>query len=521
MDLIDLKKLFEQGKLDKLIENVDKIDDPSPEIMILKGRTLEKKGEFDNALEIAEKIIDTSHDFRYDAIVLKSRILWRKDFLDEALELSLGIVDDLSDRLIDDKELKGQNFDIIGLIYFTKGQLDTSLEYYQMSLQIFEETGNKQDIAEAFNNIGIMYFYKGQLDTSLEYHQKSLQIREEIGNKQDISRSFNNIGNIYTTKGELNTALECLQKSLQIVKEVGNKHDIPILFNNIGLIYSLKGECDTALDYYRKSLQIREETGNKQDIAIAFNNIGLIYSLKGELDTALEYYQKSLQIRERIGNPLDLSLSLFNIIELMLIKDKKLAKHYLAQLKQSAKENDNKIISQKSRLAEALFLKSSNRGRLIAKAQDILEIIVQEEIVMFAITRDAMLNLCEILLIEYKNFEEDEILEEASDLLDQLYSKAQEQSSFSLSIESLILKARIKIIHGEFDQATKFLEQAHIFAEERGITGLIPKIEQEQKRMADNIDTWKNMLVKTRSAGERMEQIQIVEYLQQVKKIHY
>ena len=331
---------------------------------------------------------------------------------------------------------------------------------------------------------------------------------------------MHNIGNIFTAKGELDTALEYHQKSMEIFEEIENQQDIAVAFNNIGRIYSLKGELDTALEYYQKSLQIFEEIGNKQDIAIAFNNIGRINSLKGELDTALEYHQKSLQIREEIGNPLNLSLSLFNIIELMLIKDKKLAKHSLAQLQQSAKDNDNKEISQRSRLAEALILKSSNRGRLIAKAQDILEIIVQEEIVMFTITRDAMLNLCEILLIEYKNFEEDEILEEASDLLDQLFLKAHEQSSCSLSIESLILKARIKIILGEFDQATKFLAQAHIFAEERGITGLIPKIEQEKKIMADNIDKWEEMLDKTRSAGEKIKQIKLISYLQEIKKIY-
>jgi tetratricopeptide (TPR) repeat protein len=560
VDLINLKKLFEQGKFDEVIENVDRIDDPSPKIMILKGWTLLSKGEFDNALQIVDKFIDTSHDFRYDAIILKSRILYKKGFLDEALKLSLGIVDDLSNRSIDDQELNGHNLNNIGLIYQKKGELDTALEYHQTSLQIFEESGNKQDIAKIFmnigniylrkgefdtaleyyqkslqireeignkqdisgslNNIGIIYLSKGELEAALEYHQKSLQIREEIGNKQDISGSFNNIGNIYQRKGELDTALEYYQKGLQIIEEIGNKQDISKAFNNIGNIYQKKGELDTALEYHQKSLHIREDIGNNQDIATTFNNIGHIYSSKGELDTALEYYQKSLQIRKGIGNPLELSQSLFSIIDLMLTEDKKLAKQYLAQLQQSAKENDNKVISQRSRLAEALILKSSNRGRLIAKAQDILEIIIQEEIVNFAITRDAMLNLCEILLIEYKNFEEDEILEEASDLLNQLYSKAQEQSSFSLSIESLILKARIKIIHGEFNQATKFLEQARLFAEERGITGLIPKIEQEQKRMADNIDTWKEMLVKTRSAGERMEQIQIVEYLQEIKNIH-
>ena len=259
---------------------------------------------------------------------------------------------------------------------------------------------------------------------------------------------------------------------------------------------------------------MKEEIGNKPDIASSLSNIGVIYDDKGELDQALDYYQQSLTIYKEFGNPLRLSGALLSIIILMLIKDREIAHQYLIQLQAIAIENLNKEITQQCQFAEALMLKSSNRARSIAKAHDILEEISKDEIIDFALTSEVMLNLCEILLIEYKNFEENAVLTEVHDLLDQLYERAQEQHSFSLSIEVSILKARIEIMHGEFEQASRLLEQGYTLADEKGITGLIPKIEQEQQRMRDNIDTWKNMLDKTASVRERMEVTQFDEYLE-------
>ncbi|MCH8907173.1 MAG: tetratricopeptide repeat protein [Candidatus Heimdallarchaeota archaeon] len=368
------------------------------------------------------------------------------------------------------------------------------------------------------NLIGNGYRAQGDFDTSLKYYEKSLEIANEIGNQHFIAGMVNNVGSIYRSKGELDAALEFFQKGLLISEENGFQQVTATSYSNIGNIYDQRGELDNALKYHEKSLQIKEEIGNDQPIANSFESIGNIYFQRGELDKALEFYQKCLRLSEVMGNPLGLSSILFTTLNLMLKKDMKLANDYLRQLQQISDENDNKIISQRSRFAEALILKSSNRGRLMSKAHDILELLVREEIGLFEITRDSILNLCEILLIEYKNFESEEILEESIVLLDQLYEKALKQGSFPILIESLILKARVEILQGEFEPATQLLENARSFVTERGITGLIPKIQLEEKKMSDNMDKWKTMLDKTSSARDRMNQIEIEVDLKRVIK---
>lgn len=248
-------------------------------------------------------------------------------------------------------------------------------------------------------------------------------------------------------------------------------------------------------------------------------DIGFVYQSKGDIDAALGYYQKSMEICEKLEDPLNVAEILFKLIDLMLLENKERTKEYLRKLQKLSKENDYRVISLKSQLAEAKILKSSNRSRSIGRAHEILETILHDEQVDFDTFKEATLLLCGILLTEYKNFEQEESLEEALILLDQLYEKSQDQHVYPLMIESQILKARVEIIHGEFEKASNILDEVKIMAKEKGITGMIPKIREEQKRMSDNTASWKRMLEKTASARERMEQTEMELYLEKSIKL--
>ncbi|MCH8907172.1 MAG: hypothetical protein IH840_08795 [Candidatus Heimdallarchaeota archaeon] len=58
--MVNLRSLFDQEKFDEVIEAIDKIDNPTPEMIILLGRSFYFKGEFDTALGTADKFIDNT-----------------------------------------------------------------------------------------------------------------------------------------------------------------------------------------------------------------------------------------------------------------------------------------------------------------------------------------------------------------------------------------------------------------------------------------------------------------------------
>ena len=78
----------------------------------------------------------------------------------------------------------------------------------------------KKSLASALNNIGLIFSNKGKLQQALMYYQKSLKIQQEFGEKTGISTTFNNIGLIYKNQGDIPKALEYYHKALQLREEI-------------------------------------------------------------------------------------------------------------------------------------------------------------------------------------------------------------------------------------------------------------------------------------------------------------
>lgn len=190
----------------------------------------------------------------------------------------------------------------IGYIYDVQGDLAKGLEYYNSSLKLYEEDGNKEGIATCFNNIGFAYKSQGDIPKALEYLEKSLKIVEQFGDKDGIAIGLNNIGLIYEDQGDIAKALEFHERSLKLREEIGKKSGIARSLSNIGVIYINKGDIPKGLEYHQKSLKIREEIADKQGIAHCLKNIGHVYRDQGNTSEALKHYEKSLKIFEEFGD---------------------------------------------------------------------------------------------------------------------------------------------------------------------------------------------------------------------------
>jgi tetratricopeptide (TPR) repeat protein len=70
-------------------------------------------------------------------------------------------------------------------------------------------------------NLGVIYWTRGELDRAEEMLKKSLAINEKLGRQEGMAASYGNLGNIYWTRGELDRAEEMLKKALVRFKAVG------------------------------------------------------------------------------------------------------------------------------------------------------------------------------------------------------------------------------------------------------------------------------------------------------------
>ncbi len=434
----------------------------------------------------------------------ESAILMKEGNYDQALPCARDCLVKL--RKFDEQKSIADVLHLIGAIYHNKGDLDRALEHYQESLEYRKKLGNDQDLATTLHNMGMLLSRKGDLDAALIHYQQSLDLRKNIGNKRDLANTLNNIGVVYYKKGDLTQALTYYQESLALLEQLNLKLQATLTLNNIGAIHHQKGLLDQALKYYQKSLASLKELNLRQWIAILLHNIGLVYHQKDELDHSMNYLLESLALKEEIGNQVLLAETIFYIILVLLDKDQvELAKDYWERLQQLASREKNPVLRQQSRLAEALFLKADGSPRNRGKAEMILQYVSEEEVVDHELTVMALLNWCELLVIELQESNDPEVLKKLAEVIHELQEIAIEQHSHWLTAELYWLQAKIALLQSRDDDARRLLTRAQNHAEKHGLQLLAQRISQEHDELLSRIGELGALRQQLTSMSEKIE----------------
>ncbi|MFX1251752.1 MAG: tetratricopeptide repeat protein [Promethearchaeota archaeon] len=401
---------------------------------------------------------------------------------------------------------------IIGRIYSSIGKFKHALNSYHQSLTIFEELGNKREIIVLYNNIGLTYEEIRELDQALDYYDRDLKLLQQWDNKELDEREYfiavlsMNIGRVYSFKGDLTKSLSSYQEALALFKKLKRKSEEAICLNNIGTVHKMKGELDRALQIYEKSLVIVTELENNQEHAKILTNIGNIYHMMGELQSALDSYKKSLVLFEKIGISSKYSLPLFNLIEVSaLAKLLEQANSYLQELQNLNKQEDNKIISQRCRVAESLVLKTSGLSLKRGEAEKILLEFVKEDVGDHELVVLALLSLCDLLLTDLRAFGDPEVLTYLHPLVNQLEKVNQLHHSYWLLASTYVFKSKLALLELDIRGAQKFLTEARQAAEKYHLQRLVVQITAEQELFREQKDNWNYLAKRNASMVERLD----------------
>jgi tetratricopeptide (TPR) repeat protein len=190
----------------------------------------------------------------------------------------------------------------LGNVYRSQGDYAHAADHYIQALKIFENLGDKKNIALCLNNLGNVYRSQGDYAHAADHYLKSYQISESIGDPKGIALGLGNLANIYYHQGNYALAADHYLKSLKIKQEAGDKKGIAAIFNNLANVYDVQGEYVRATDYYFKSLKIFEELGDKDGIAIVWGGLSDLYLKTGQVGQAREFARKGLALAQEIGN---------------------------------------------------------------------------------------------------------------------------------------------------------------------------------------------------------------------------
>jgi len=482
-ELLLAEKFFQKGKYEDVIQFINDIEQKEKlssveklTFNLLKGSAMVMLGQYDETFSLAEQLIQESQKLgkklhTIDALILKAKSLYWLRKIDDGLKII-----EQGERLL-------------------KTITDKS------SFEI------KQRKAWIAWGKGVSYMEKGEYDLQLKNLEKGLKLGEETGIKQIAFFCLMLLGNYYTyVKGDFNRALRYLNRSLEVARSMQNQLNTAWSISILVSIYYKRGELDICVKYIKQAYSLFKKTNNKIHGTSMLNYLGAIYLDKGEFSRASRYLERTFAIYEKIGDSNRICIVLTDLIFLALEKsDFELSNFYFNYLKRlNKKENNIKFVSLEYKFNKAMIFKKDPQQINLSKAKALLEQIINEESVDLSLYTLALLELCDILIINLKATNDLKLIDVIRPILNKVIEITKKTQSYWLLTETYLLQAKLELVTLDLNEAQLSLDKAYQTAEKFGLKLLILRILDEKDELEKQFTLWENFKSSQAIIAERI-----------------
>ena len=287
--------------IDSLLTAVSRQPDDSFKVLALikSAKELYNNSEYQAAIDLCEKSLQTSKDIQYEMGQAESYFLLARsnnklnksatalEFFNEAQRIFQ------QHRRIDRLASLYNN---VGLIYKNLGRFSNAVQFLSRAYEYYLRLENKSGAARASNNLGSVYMYLGSYEKAAESYFESLKLFEQLELPMGMAGINSNLALLYTQQKEYEKALNHNNYALEIFKQLGRTYERANLLNNIAEIHIKLGNTAESLSILKECNSLYEQLNNPHGIAISLDNMGVAYSQQGELERAYDAHNEALQI---------------------------------------------------------------------------------------------------------------------------------------------------------------------------------------------------------------------------------
>ena len=186
----------------------------------------------------------------------------------------------------------------------TQGDYNAARTYYNESLAIYRELGDRRGAARPLNGLGLVSWGQGDLATARSFLEESLEIKRELADSSSISIALNNLGLVALSQGDYNTARAYLEESLAIDRELKDQDAIATSLVNLGAVALDDERYGEARPLFMEALELFYEVGDTRGIVDSLENLVGLASKVGSFGRAPALGGAAEALREDIGAPM-------------------------------------------------------------------------------------------------------------------------------------------------------------------------------------------------------------------------
>jgi tetratricopeptide (TPR) repeat protein len=227
---------------------------------------------------------------------LDTRGYWEQD--KHNLELALEATESLGPGHENRKALLLHD---VAVIYMAQGDYRQARTYFERSLALQRQLGDKLAIGRTVHYIGRIHAAEGEHEQAYQSYERSLALAEEIGDNRGMGATLHELGNLYLGQGAYNKAEDYYERSLALSQELEDIRDIATTLHQLGILNHRRGDPDRAQGYFEEALRVRHEIAHQEGIAQSLFALGQLAYDRGDRDEAERLWRESLSIFEHLG----------------------------------------------------------------------------------------------------------------------------------------------------------------------------------------------------------------------------
>jgi len=220
--------------------------------------------------------------------------------------------------------VKGENNTMEGRVLFklgfiekNKGNLSTSLRYFNNAKDIFINTDDRDRLASIYFDIGYVYRYRNQINKEFDFYKKGLAISKEEGREEKLlGKAYLHLGNYYTRLKKLDSSLYFYDKALDIFKKLNKDSRVYNVYNNEANTYYKQGKYKKVVAIRSLVLKYAKKEREQLLITVNYHNIGAAYSKMKNYKLAEKYLDSAIIVAKENNFKLRLSKSYGSIAKL-------------------------------------------------------------------------------------------------------------------------------------------------------------------------------------------------------------
>lgn len=188
-----------------------------------------------------------------------------------------------------------------GRIYRIQGKYNAALETLQEALSWTEHKQQESQQGRLYGLIGEVLHQKGEHSEAKVYYQQSLEVAKQHGDRHGEIEAICHVAALELDQGNTADALQHVEHCLRLAREVGNRRTECIAMNLLGQLALARQRYDEAQNMLRSALTTASELGAQRLESELLGYLGILFYCNQRYPSARIYLEEGRQKAAHVG----------------------------------------------------------------------------------------------------------------------------------------------------------------------------------------------------------------------------